>query len=261
MIDAELYATLFTLGLFGGFMSGLLGIGGGIIMVPLLLYVPPALNVGVLSMKTVAGITSVQSFAGALSGAVGHKRYNRISSALALTMGSSMAAGSLAGSIASNWLSSKAILMVFAVMAIIAAVLMLLPKAEDGPDPRPEDVVFNRTLAVVVGLGMGVLSGVIGQGGAFLFIPIMLYVMKIPTRITIGSAMVIGLASSVAVLLGRAGTSQIPYMMSAVLVVGVLIGAQFGSVLSQRTPRKLLRRVLSILIAFTAAKIWYQLLV
>jgi len=241
-------------------MSGLLGIGGGIIMVPLLLYVPPALQVGILSMKTVAGITSVQSFAGALSGAVGHKRYNRISSELAIAMGVSMAAGSLAGSITSDWLTSETILMVFAVMAIIAACLMLIPRTEDGPDPDPAGIVFNRSIAIVVGLIMGVLSGIIGQGGAFLFIPVMFYVLKIPTRIAIGTAMVIGIASSAAILLGRVGTSQIPYMLSAVVVVGVLIGAQAGSMLSQRTPRKLLRGVLSALIAATAAKIWYQLL-
>jgi uncharacterized membrane protein YfcA len=68
-------------------------------------------------------------------------------------------------------------------------------------------------------------------------------------------------ASSVAVLLGRFGTNQIPFLMSAFLVAGVLVGAQLGSHLSQRTPRKVLRRVLSVLIAATAAKIWYQLVV
>lgn len=259
-MDAGLYGTLFSLGLLGGFLSGLLGIGGGIIMVPLLLYVPPALHVGALTMKTVAGITSAQSFAGALAGAFGHKRYNRISLPLAVTMGGSMAIGSLGGSIISSYMSSEQILMVFATMAIVAAVLMLLPNSESGPDPAAADVRFHKALTVAVGLFIGVLSGFIGQGGAFLFIPIMLYVLKIPTRIAIGTAMVIGVVSSIAVLLGRIGTNQIPYMISAVLVAGVLIGAQAGSVLSQHTPRKLLRGALSILIAATAARIWYQLL-
>jgi hypothetical protein len=260
-MDTALFGTLFVLGLFGGFASGLLGLGGGIIMVPLLLYVPPLLGVGALTMKVVAGMTSVQSFFGAVSGAFAHKRYNRISLPLALTLGGSMAAGSLAGSFASQWLSSEVLLFVFAFMAVVAAVMMLLPKREDAADPDPASVRFDRPLTISVGLVVGTLAGIVGQGGAFLFIPAMLYILRIPTRITIGTALVVGIVSSVAVLLGRLGTSQIPFLMSAVLVAGVLLGAQAGSVLSQRTPRQALRTILSLLIMATAAKIWHGLLV
>jgi len=259
-LDLALGATLFALGLIGGFTSGLVGLGGGIIMVPLLLYVPPALGVGALSMKLVAGMTSVQSFFGALSGTFGHKRHRRVSRSLAVTMGGSMALGSLAGSIASVKLSSELMLGVFAAMALVAAVMMLLPKTEDGPELEAAALVYRRPLAIVIGGGIGVLSGIIGQGGAFLFIPAMMYLLHIPTRIAIGTGLVIGLASSTAVLLGRAGTAQIPVLMSAVLVAGVILGAQLGSAMSQRTPRTALRSILSVLIGATAAKIGYELL-
>jgi hypothetical protein len=260
-MEAGLAITLFTLGLLGGFLSGLIGIGGGIIMVPLLLYVPPALQVGVLTMKTVAGITSVQSFFGAISGAVGHKRHGRISVPLALYMGGSMSVAALAGSVASQYLSSEWILLVFAVMAVIAAVMMFIPQNHAEADTHAHALVFSKPLAVVIGATIGTLSGVIGQGGAFLFIPAMLFLLKIPTRIAIGTALAIGIASSTAVLIGRMGTNQIPYLMSAVLVAGVIIGAQAGSALSQRTPRRLLRGILSVLIAGSALKICYELVV
>ncbi len=260
-MDLALYSVLFTLGLLGGFASGLLGLGGGIIMVPLLLYVPPWLGVGELSMKVVAGMTSVQSFFGAVSGAFGHKRFNRVSLPLAITLGGSMAAGSLAGSLASQWLSSETLLFVFAAMAATAGVMMLLPKHEEPDEPDPADLRFNRGLTIVVGLVIGTLAGVVGQGGAFLFIPAMLYILHIPTRIAIGTALVVGIASSVAVRIGRFGTQQVPFLMSAVLVAGVLLGAHAGSLYSQRTPRRALRAILSVLIMVTAAKIWHGLLV
>jgi len=259
-VDVALGATLFALGLIGGFASGLVGLGGGIIMVPLLLYVPPALGVGMLSMKLVAGITSVQSFFGAVSGAIGHKRHRRISRSLAFTMGGSMAVASLVGSVASVYLSSEVMLAVFASMAVIAAVMMLMPKTEDHVEPDVSTLRYNRPLAMVIGGTIGALSGVIGQGGAFLFIPAMLYLLRIPTRIAIGTGLVIGIASSTAVLVGRAGTAQIPITMSIVLVLGVICGAQVGSAISQRTPRTALRNILAVLIAATAIKIWYELL-
>ena len=260
-MDIAFLSSLFVLGLFGGFLSGLLGIGGGIIMVPLLLYVPPALGVGMLGMKTVAGITSVQSFFGAVSGAFGHKRHKRINLSLALVMGGSMAVASLAGSLFSVYVSANLMLMVFAGMAIAAAVMMFIPKPEAEHEPEVHELQYNKPLAVVVGAAIGVLSGIIGQGGAFLFIPAMMFILHIPTRIAIGTALAIGIASSLAVLIGRIGTSQIPYLMSIVLVAGVLIGAQLGSEISQKTPRKLLRHILAVLITATALKMWYEIAV
>lgn len=260
LLDPGLAATLLALGLLGGFLSGLLGIGGGIIMVPLLLYVPPALAVGALSMKTVAGITSVQSFFGALSGSFGHKRFNRISNSLAIVLGGSMAIGSLAGSISSQFVSSDTMLIIFAVMAIAAAIMMFIPRPDEKFDQGVESLEFSKPMAITIGASIGVLGGIIGQGGAFLFIPAMLYLLHIPTRITIGTALAVGIASSFAVLVGRVGTAQIPYLMSAVLVTGVLMGAQLGSHLSQKTPRKALKRILSVLITATAVKICYEVL-
>jgi uncharacterized protein len=259
-VEAGLLAALFALGIAGGFVSGLVGLGGGIIMVPLLLYVPPALGLGILSMKVVAGITSVQSFCGAVFGAIGHNRHNRISKPLAIIMGTGIAGGALVGSVASSFLTSDFILMVFAVMALVAAIMMCVPTPQ-AEDRELSQLEFNKPLAGGIGVIVGVLSGIVGQGGAFLFIPAMMFILRIPTRITIGTALAIGIVSSTAVLLGRVGTNQVPYVMSAVVVLGVLIGAQIGSLVSQRTPRVMLRGILSVLIASAAAKIWYELLV
>jgi uncharacterized membrane protein YfcA len=259
-VDLPLGATLFGLGLFGGFLSGLVGLGGGIIMVPLLLYVPPALGVGAFTMKAVAGITSVQSFFGAVSGAIGHGRQRRVSRPLAIAMGASMAVSALVGSLASASLAADVLLAVFAMMAISASALMLIPRPDSSPDPESSMVRYDRRLAVALGAVIGLLSGIVGQGGAFLFLPAMLYLLNIPTRIAIGTGLVIGVASSGAVFIGRAGTAQIPITSAAIVVLGVVVGAQLGSILSQRTPRQALRAILALLIGATALKIWYELL-
>lgn len=252
-MDATLLAAVFALGLGGGFLSGLLGIGGGVLIFPLLLLVPPALGLAPLSVKAAAAITSVQSFFGALSGAFGHHRHRKINYALGFWFGAPMAAAALAGSIASRYAPPGWIMIAFSLMAAAAAVLILLPgPPEPDADAAPAQVHFSRTTAAGFGAVLGALSGLVGQGGAFLFIPVLLYVLRIPLRIAIGTALVIGIASSTAVLLGRLGTAQIPWTPAAVAVLGAIIGGQIGSRLSQRVPRKLLRRALSVIIVGTA---------
>lgn len=252
-MDATLLSAVFALGLGGGFLSGMLGIGGGVLIFPLLLLVPPALGVAALSVKAAAAITSVQSFFGAVSGAFGHHRQRKIHYRLAAWFGGPMAAGSLFGSVASHYAPSAWIVLTFSAMAAAAAVLILLPGVRD-PDHEADvgAVRFNHPLAAVCGLLLGLMSGLVGQGGAFLFIPVMLYVLRIPLRITIGTALVVGIASSSAVLLGRLGTAQVPWPEAITAVLGAVIGGQIGARLSQRVPRKLLRRALSVIIVGTA---------
>ena len=93
MMTTLLLFVLFTLGLSGGIFSGLLGIGGGIIMVPLLLYVPTLIGLEAISMKTAAAITIVQSMAGSFSGLIVHKNNNFVHSKLIIYMGSSVVLG------------------------------------------------------------------------------------------------------------------------------------------------------------------------
>lgn len=253
-----LLIVLFTLGLIGGFFSGLLGIGGGIIMIPLLLYVPSSLGLEAISMKTAAAITIVQSLAGSFSGVVIHKKNNFVHLQLLIYMGSGVVFGSLMGSFFSKQINGDVMLGIFAGMALMATLLMFIPYKKDD-DLAVINVEFNRYLAFSVALLVGVLGGIVGQGGAFILIPLMLYVLKIPTRIALGSSVAITFLSASAGFIGKWGTGQIPFVMAIVLVIGALIGAQLGGRLSNQLPTASLRTILSVLITFTALKIWFDL--
>lgn len=249
----QLAVTLAGLGLVGGFFSGWLGIGGGIIMAPLLLYVPAALSVGVLDMKTIAGLTMVQSLFATGSGVIVHRRFRSVSRGLVLWMGTSIAAASLAGALLSHLLSARALLGIFTVLAFIAAGMMFIPRREQ-EEPLVQDVKYNRRLAVLCALGVGLAGGLVGQSGAFIVIPVMLYILKIPTRVTIGSSLGIVFLAALAGSIGKAATGQIDWPMAAFCVIGALAGSQAGSYLSHRTRRRRLRQVLAVIIAITAIR-------
>lgn len=259
-MTVSLAITLFVLGVAGGFFSGWLGIGGGIIMAPLLLYVPSLIGVGSLDMKAVAGLTMVQSLFATGSGVLVHRKFQYVSRSLVLWMGTSIAAGSLAGALFSQYLTSRTLLGIFVCLAFIAAFMMLLPKKEPGVEPPASGVTFNRSLAACLSLALGLVGGMVGQSGAFIVIPVMLYVIKVPTRTTIGSSLGIVFMSALAGSIGKLVTGQIDFAMALFCVSGALIGAQLGGLFSIHTGRRVLRGALAALIAATAIRMTIDLI-
>lgn len=259
-LDVPLLAVLAVLGFVGALFSGLLGIGGGIIMVPMLFYVPPALGVGQLDMKVISGIVIVQVFFASASGVLAHKRNRMVSRDLVIYMGGSILVGSLAGAVGSVYLKADLLTILFATVALVAAVMMFIPRKEQGQALAADQVAFNRPLAMAVAFTIGLLAGILGVGGAFIIIPMMLYILQIPTRVAIGSTLGIVLLSSVAGLAGKLGTGQVSLALAAALVVGALPGAQLGGIMSKRVRVEGLRLILSVVIAAAAIKMWYDVL-
>jgi len=245
---------LWTLGLGGGLLSGLLGIGGGIIMAPLLLYVAR------VDMKTVAGLTIVQSLFSALSGVVIHKKLKHVNLELLAYMGPTTVLASFGGAFVSRWVSGQVLLGLFACLALAAAAAMFLPKRDADEAPAIDEVAFDRSLALGIALTVGFLGGMVGQSGAFILIPMLLHVLNVPTRVTIGTSLGIVLCAAAAGTAGKVLTGQVAYGLAVPLVVGALVGANLGAKLSHRIKTKVLRATLAALIALRAGKMWWDIL-
>lgn len=253
-------AVMTVLGLAGGFFSGLLGIGGAIIMVPLLLYVPPWLGLPALNMKEVAAISIVQVTFASLAAAVVHWRNGFVSRPLVLTMGLTGATASFAGAYLSRQVHPDTLLLVFAVVSALAAGLMLVPRQEWGEGVAADEVAFNRPLAVAIALAVGLVGGLVGAPGAFIYVPLFLYVLRIPTRVTLGSTLVIVLLGSVFGLVGKMATAQVPMAPALALVIGALPGAQVGGQWSKHLPAPLLRGLVAVVVLVSTAKVWAQVI-
>jgi uncharacterized membrane protein YfcA len=249
------------LGLCTGFLSGLLGIGGGIIMAPLLLYVPPLFGFEPLPMRIVAGLTIVQGFVACVSGALSHRQFRMISDRLSLYMGISIFIAAMAGGAGSSYVSNEILLFLFAGLAFSAAFLMLLPVRGDCDNPDVESLTFHRWRAVTAASGVGLLGGLVGQGGSFILIPLMTSFVQIPTRIAIGSNLAIVLLSSTAGFIGKASTGQIEWWMAVPIALTVVPAARVGSLVSRKVSVSWLRRTLAVLIALAAVRIWVSVLI
>ena len=249
------YLFLFFSGSTVGFFSGLLGIGGGILMFPLLFYLPPIFGFDGINVKDITGLTMIQGFFASFSAMLFYHKKRLVNKTLVSTLGFSLFLSSLIGALVSKGISDKFLLFIFGVMSFTAAVMMLIPRSYSKDDFTEDKVDFHRPTTVIIGIFIGFLLGLVGQGGAFIIIPILLYVLKIPLRVALGSTLAIGLFSSTAGLAGKIATGQVPFKIAVALLLGAIPSARLGGFVSQKTNIRFLRWLLAVIISATAIKI------
>lgn len=248
-------ALLFALGLATGALGGAIGIGGGIILAPLLLYLPGAIGLETLDVGAVAALTIVHSFAACLAGTFVHRRLQNVHLGLAVTIGGAATAVAFAAALASARVSDDVLRVVLVVVLTGAAVLMLVPLRSADRDVVASEVHFHKGKAVVIGVVVGVLGGLVGQGGSFLVVPAMLYVLAVPTRVTIGTSLAVALAVATAGVAGKALSSQLELAQAFALAAGALLGSSGGAFASRRVPARTLRLLLAAVLWATSARL------
>lgn len=251
--------TIFIIGFAGSFISGMLGIGGSVINYPMLLYIPVALGVASFSAYEVSGITAVQVFFATIGGVWAYRKGGYLNKTIIGYMGISILIGSFGGGFVSSHMSEAGINVIYGILALIAVIMMLFPKK--GSDESPFDIAhFNRWLAATLAFIVGVSAGIVGAGGAFLLVPIMLVVLKVPTRITIASSLAITFISSIGAVSSKILTGQVLLIPAIIMIIASLIASPLGAKVGKKVNTKYLQWILAVLIFVTAVKIWLDIL-
>jgi uncharacterized membrane protein YfcA len=254
------FITIGLASLVSGFLSGLLGIGGGIIMAPLLIFLPAWVGLHPLSMKVVAGLTITQGLIACLFGTFYHKKFNFVSAWLFGHMGIPIFLMSFIGGSLSHFVSNDLLLILFATLALSASFLIMVPVRGDSENPDVNSLEYSRSKAVMASAGVGLLGGMVGQGGSFILIPLMTSFVQVPTRIAIGSNLAIVLLASLAGFLGKAVSGQIEWLLTIPIVIATIPATLLGSLISRRVSFVYLKRILAVLIAVAAVRIWFSVL-
>jgi uncharacterized protein len=240
-------------GLVASFLSGLLGIGGGLVLTPLLLYLPPLVGGAGIPVKIVTGLTIVQAISGSLLGALRHRSYGNVSARLVWLMAPPSAIASVVGAFVSRDTPDNVILLLFAFLAFAGGVMLLLPVA---PRAEPaEDIRADPRLAVPIALVLGFFGGMVGIGGIAFIIAALVYLLRVPPRIAIGSSLGIGLFAAVAALIGKAATAQIDPPLAAIVFVSALVASPVGAAVSVRTQPRALLAILAAVVMLAAIRI------
>ena len=259
-MTVALIALLASLGALGGFAAGLLGFGGGVVMFPLLLYIPPLFGFTDLDAKTVAAVVVAQVFFSAAVAGAAHFRSGRVHRQLTLIAGLTSAGGAFLGGVASPWVPNRVLLFLFGSITLLVMTMMALPAPAQSQDNRSMEQVRLPTLTLsIFSLLTGGITGLLGSGN-FIFPPLLIYILKVPTRIAIGSSPIIALLNSSAGFLGKLLTDQVPLGLTVVVIFGAGLGAIGGEWVHRRLSSTTLRRIYAGLVTVVAFKVWLTLL-
>ncbi len=247
-----------SIGFLVSIISGILGLGGAVILIPAYLYIPQMFGLHPIDIKIISGLTSVQVFASSLLGVFIHKKKGSVESSLLYSIGIPMTLAALVGALLSHYVEGRFIILVFAIMAVIGAFFMIKKPSGNTDAENVKDLTFNRKLALTIALLVGLFGGIVGAPGAFLLAPLMIGVLKIPTRITIGSTLGIILFTSFSASVGKVIAGQVNFEITMYAVLGSLFGVALGSNLSYKFKPKFLRTSLAVIIMGIAIQMLYK---
>ena len=266
------------LGFLVGLLSGMFGVGGGFLTTPLLIFygIPP----------TVAVASAATQITGAsVSGVMVHMRRGGVD----MKMGGVMIAGGFLGSIVGAALfrllqASGQIDVVIGFLYVLIlgwiGILMLKdglkslgligPKSDEAPRARHNRWVASLPLRwrfhgsglyispiapFALGFLAGTLTVLLGIGGGFILVPAMIYLLGMPARVVIGTSLFMVLAVSAGTTMVHALTTRaVDVVLAGLLLVGGVIGAQYGALLALRVKPDLLRLALAVIILLVALR-------
>jgi uncharacterized membrane protein YfcA len=259
-MSGALFLTLFSLAGVAGFGAGFIGLGGGLLLFPLLLYLPPYLGLEAIDAKTVAALVVSQVFFAGLVGGAAHWRSGRVHKRLILVGAITSSLGAFLGGITSKWVSEWFLLLLFGIVTLVAGAVMFLPGPSAEMERTPvEDILIPTVSLGTISLLVGLVVGLLGAGN-FLFVPLLIYLLKIPTRITIGSALAIHVLNGFAGFAGKLITGQVPFLLTIAVLIGAGLGAFAGEKCHGRVSPPVLRYAYAGVIAIVGLRVWITLL-
>lgn len=231
------------IGIFGGFISGFVGIGGAIIIYPAILLLPPLFGAPAYSAYIASGLTSSQVFFSTLSGSIKARKKPQFSLQLVIYMGGGMIVGSVFGALLANLFNAAFINVIYIIIAVLALILMFIKVKSSSQTSQ-----FNGPLLISIGVIIGIISGIVGAGGAFIIIPILLVVFKLPMNTVVANSIVIAFMSSIGAFVIKFMQGYIPMTDALFLIIGSILFAPLGLKIGNKVPSFVQKWIVSILI-------------
>jgi uncharacterized membrane protein YfcA len=242
----------FALALLVGLSLGLLGGGGSILTVPIFVYI--------LDIEAKAAIAMSLAVVGGTSliGALRHGQVGNVNARVALIFGPVAMIGTYLGARLSVFFSGAMQLALFAVVMLLAAFFMLRESLALPTPRRPRRPGLALVLIVAEGLFVGVLTGLVGVGGGFLIVPVLVLLTGLPMKQAVGTSLLVIALKSFAGFAGYVGQVDVNWGFMAGFTAVAIVGIWIGAHLLQYVSQVVLKRAFAVLLLVMGFWILYQ---
>jgi uncharacterized membrane protein YfcA len=271
------------LGAVTGVLSGLFGVGGGFLTTPLLIFygIPP----------TVAAASAATQVTGAsVSGVLAHNRRNGVDYRIGTVMVGGGVIGAIFGALLFRFFQAVGqidvvINILYVIMLGTIGTLMaregleaIRPKAGKAKPVRKRrhhpviaampirwrfyrsGLYISPLAPLLLGVGVGVLTMLMGVGGGFILVPAMLYILGMSGNVVVGTSLFqILFVTMATTVMHSLTTKAVDIVLAGLLLLGSVLGAQFGTQIAMKAPPEILRLALAAVVLAVAARMLYQL--
>ena len=235
-----------------GLSLGILGGGGSILTVPIFVYV-----MGYTAKESIA-MSLVVVGATSLVGAIRHWRAGNFDLRAALVFGVLAMIGARLGAEVAKWIPGIVQLALLGVFMLVAAVLMLRRREAAAPLAKRRSRAANAVATAGVGLGIGLLTGLMGIGGGFLFVPSLVLLARLPMKTAVGTSLFVIALSTAAGAFGYRGQATVPWDVVVIFTLIAIAGIFIGTRLLRYVSQQALRRAFAYFLFIMAAFVLYQ---
>lgn len=266
-----------------GFLSGMFGVGGGFLMTPLLIFygIPAPVAVGTEASQIVAS---------SVSGVSAHLRRRTVDFQMGgfLVLGGTI--GAALGVLLFRYLSTIGQIDLIIALAYVSFLgiiggLMLIesintlrrppaarPRRRKRSAPwmaalpfamrfRRSQLYISPIPPIILGMLVGILSAIMGVGGGFIMVPAMIYLLKMPTNVVVGTSLFqIIFVTAVTTVLHATANQTVDIVLALLLLFGGVVGAQIGAQAGTRLKAEQLRALLALIVLGVCARLAYDLI-
>lgn len=239
MISMLAYLVLgFAIGTFGT----LVGIGGGVILIPIFLLI---FN---WAPQQAIGTSLAVVFLNALSGSIAYIKQKKVYYDAAIRFSLATLPGAIMGSYLAKYFTGSGFRITFGILLMVMALLMYFRPSKKGEQEEfnKDTFTYNRTFGVVLSAFVGFLSSILGIGGGIIHVPAMIFLLSFPTHIATATSHFVLAISSFFGVASHFFLGNILMIPALFIGGGAVAGAQFGAFLSVKAKSKLILTLLSI---------------
>lgn len=253
------YLKFFGIGILDGVIAGLLGIGGGVLILPILTYIMQ------VEWKAATAISTIQITFASLFGTIFKWMQKSINFRYAIIFGVSTGITRFFGSYFTDQIPGITIKIIYLAAVLLALALFFVKKNDPGVEiseeeavrkiPTKKDYFIIIPLGLIAGFGLGIL----GIGGGFLYVPLLVLLFGLPLKVAIGTSLMVVLFNAAPGLVGKLLSIRFDLWIGVSVAVGAIAGSRIGTYLSKKLSSKVIRIIFIILLLVIIGRLAWDL--